>query len=414
VLQCPEFNEVTIWIRRQKSGSVLGAVLLIAGCCIGAGMLGVPVIAAVAGFQPSLGMFFVSWLFMATTALLLLEVNLWFVEDVSLVSMAGATLGKGGQFLAWSCFIFLFYALGVAYLAGSGELIAGFVQEMTGLSIPHWVGSALVSVLFAVFIYCGTYAVDLFNRALMLGLIVTYLLLVVLGIPHISSENLSFRDWSMAPYLLPVMIISFGFHNLIPSLKTYLGGNVARVRKAVIYGSFVPLIINIVWVWVIMGLTPLQQGEGLATVLDEGKMATETLREAVGSSLVLRVVEYFAFFAIVTSFLGNSLSFVDFLADGFRVKKDAIGKCLLCALVVTPPFIMALIYPNAFLWALNYAGAFGAVLLFGVLPALMVWSGRYRKGLKGTFQVPGGKITLLAVLAFALGMMLMQIMEKST
>jgi hypothetical protein len=51
--------------------------------------------------------------------------------------------------------------------------------------------------------------------------------------------------------------------------------------------------------------------------------------------------------------------------------------------------------------ALNYAGAFGAVILFGILPALMVWSGRYIKGISGEKIVPGGKITLGAIILFA-------------
>jgi tyrosine-specific transport protein len=69
---------------------------------------------------------------------------------------------------------------------------------------------------------------------------------------------------------------------------------------------------------------------------------------------------------------------------------------------------MALVYPNMFLAALNYAGAFGAVVLFGILPALMAWCGRYRQGLSGTFRVVGGKVTLVAVIIFAFMVMGMQ------
>lgn len=391
-----------------KKGSVFGAILLIAGCCIGGGMLGVPVISSIAGFRPSLAMFLVSWLFMSTTALLVLEVNLWFPKDVSLITMAGATLGKLGQAATWCCFIFLFYALGVAYLAGSGDLIAGFAKTYLDLTIKPWVGSSAISILFGICIYLGTYAVDIFNRFLMAGLVATYILLVALGVPHIKVENLMYQNWSMAPWLIPVMIISFGFHNMIPSLKTYLGGDVKRVRTAVLCGSLLPLAIYFAWEWVIMGLMPEPLHGGLAEVLDEGKMATEMLKTAVGSLWVVDAAHYFAFFAIVTSFLGNSLSFVDFLADGLSVKKTPWGKLFLCALVIAPPFVMALLYPNIFLSALNYAGAFGAVILFGILPALMVWTGRYHQGMSGTFRVFGGKLTLAAIILFALGIMAMQ------
>lgn len=395
----------------SPAGSVPGAILLIAGCCIGAGMLGLPIMSAMSGFEPSLVMFVISWLFMTTTALLLLEVNLWFSDEVSIISMAERTLGTAGKAVGWLCFVFLFYALGVAYIAGSGELIADFVAEMTGMYLPNWVGSLAVSVLFGAFVYLGTQTVDLFNRFLMLGLVLSYVLLVVLGAPHVETDYFKHKDWSVAAMVLPVMIISFGFHNLVPSLTTYLKGDARRLRIAIICGSAIPLLIYLIWEWLVLGLVPVHGKGGFLEAMESGAMATEVLKAAIGSSWVVDVAQYFAFFAILTSFLGNSLSFVDFLADGLHVKKDSKGKLLLCLLVIAPPFAMALAYPRIFLTALNYAGAFGAVILFGILPALMVWSGRYRKRLGRAPMVPGGKGVLLAIVLFAVGVMALQFFE---
>lgn len=398
-------------IQVKKAGSAFGAVLLITGCCIGAGMLGLPVISAVTGFKPSLLMFLLSWAFMMTTALLLLEVNLWFTDEVSIISMARRTLGKGGEAVAWLCFLFLFYALGVAYIAGSGELIASFIQKAFGVNIPQWGGSLIIGVIFGGFVYFGTLAVDLFNRLLMSGLVLTYVLLVILGAPHVDANNLQYQNWSAAPLVLPVMIISFGFHNLIPSLTTYLKGDAKRLKLAVIAGSCLALAIYLIWEWLILGLVPFNGAEGFSKVMDEGSMATDILKKAAGAAWIVDVAQYFAFFAIVTSFLGNSLSFVDFLSDGFKIKKDAFGKLCLCLLVIVPPFVLALIYPRIFLMALNYAGAFGAVILFGILPVLMVWSGRYQKGLGDKRLVPGGKVVLFGIIAFALWIMGMQLIN---
>src|SRR6478752_4022536 len=87
------------------------SILLVSGCCIGAGMLGLPVISSLAGFIPSSLVFIIGWLFMAATGLLLLEANLWFNESASMVTLAGRTLGIGGKIIAWIGFLFLFYAL---------------------------------------------------------------------------------------------------------------------------------------------------------------------------------------------------------------------------------------------------------------------------------------------------------------
>lgn len=398
----------------SKRGSVPGAVLLIAGCCIGAGMLGLPVMSAMAGFKPSLVMFFIGWLFMTTTALLFLEVNLWFRGEVSMISMAGRTLGTAGKSVCWLCFLFLFYTLGVAYIAGSGELIADFVQELFGTRPANWVGSFAVSALFGIFVYLGTRSVDLCNRILMFGLAASYILLVAFGAPHVHSEYLNYSDWSVAAAVLPIMIISFGFHNMIPSLTTYLDGDAKRLRLAILCGSALPLGIYLVWEWLMLGLVPVHGEGGFVELVENGEMATELLRRAIGASWVVDIAQYFAFFAILTSFLGNSLSFVDFLADGLRIKKDKVGKCILCLLVIAPPFAMTLAYPTIFLKALTYAGAFGAVILFGILPVMMVWAGRYRRKIDGVRIVPGGKALLLIVTAFALAVMSLQLLDIFT
>ena len=396
---------------KSQSGSVLGGVLLITGCCIGAGMLGLPVISAVAGFKPSMAMFLLSWLFMSCTALLLLEVNLWFHDEVSLISMAERTLGVFGKVLAWLCFLFLFYTLGVAYIAGSGELISDFLLVLTGFAIPRYVGSLFLCLLFAIFLYLGTRSVDLFNRLLMIGLIISYVLLVAIGAPHVNPSYLAYANWKAAPFVIPVMLISFGFHNLVPSLKNYFNGDRERLRKTVLLGSFLPLLIYLVWEWLILGLVPMTGEGGFTEALSQGDMATHVLRSATNNVWILDLAHYFAFFAITTSFLANSLSFVDFLADGLRIKKTSLGKVLLCALVIIPPFIFAFDYPKVFLMALNYAGAFGAVTLFGILPVAMVWVGRYVQRRSEKPIVPGGKAVLIAVLSFAIAIIVLQLTQ---
>jgi tyrosine-specific transport protein len=60
---------------------------------------------------------------------------------------------------------------------------------------------------------------------------------------------------------------------------------------------------------------------------------------------------------------------------------------------------------------LNYAGGIGAVLLFGVLPAAMVWAGRYKQGLGSKEIVPGGKLTLILVIAISLTVMALQLFQ---
>ena len=394
--------------KTMRKGSILGGSLLVAGCCIGAGMLGLPVLSGQAGFQPSVIMFFLCWLFMLCTGLLLLEVNLWYGGEISIITMAERTLGRPGKIVCWLVFLFLFYSLMVAYAAASGSLISDFIEEATGFVLHQSIGSFLFCLLFGLLLYLGMGAVDWFNRLLMLGLILSYVALVVVGSSYVEPKLLQHKDWSAMTAVIPAVIISFGFHNLIPSLTTYFDGQKKPLIWTIFLGSALPLIIYLLWEWIILGIVPLHE---FKAALNQGEIATEALKNAVGASWVVDVAQAFAFFAIVTSFLSVALSFVDFLADGLKIKKTSQGKMVLVSLVLLPPFICAMKYPDIFLTALNTAGGFGAVILFGILPALMVWKGRYTQNLGFPQLVPGGRALLLAVIAFAIWVMALQFIE---
>jgi tyrosine-specific transport protein len=104
---------------------------------------------------------------------------------------------------------------------------------------------------------------------------------------------------------------------------------------------------------------------------NQGEMVTQLLVESTQSTSIVHITQGFAFFAIATSFLPVSFSFVDFLTDGFILYKRIPSRHALAALALLPPLIIALIDPRIFLEALNFAGGICAVLLFGLLPALM-------------------------------------------
>lgn len=68
------------------------------------------------------------------------------------------------------------------------------------------------------------------------------------------------------------------------------------------------------------------------------------------------------------------------------------------ALTILPPTIMACLEPDVFFNALEFAGTYGVLILFGILPALMVYSERYGGTTMSAYQlVPGGKGMLVAV-----------------
>jgi tyrosine-specific transport protein len=303
--------------------------------------------------------------------------------------------------------VFLMYCLMTAYAAGSGSLIADFVEEGLGISITNSLGSLIFIVALGICLYIGAAASDYFNRLLMVGLILTYIFLVILGFPHIHPDYLNHKNWSAVLFVAPILVISFGFHNLIPSLTRYLERDVKKLRLSIILGATIPLVVYLLWEALILGLIP---EEAFKVALDKGSMATHALKAAAGSPMVLSLAQAFAFFAITTSFIGNALSIMDFLSDNLRLKKSPGTKLQLCLATVLPPFIFAMFYPHLFLEALNIAGAYGAVVLFGILPALMAWRGR-KFHQKAVYRVFGGKVLLGVLIGVSVVIIVLQLVN---
>ena len=63
--------------------------------------------------------------------------------------------------------------------------------------------------------------------------------------------------------------------------------------------------------------------------------------------------------------------------------------------------MVVLFYPSIFIKAIAYAGLCCVVLLI-LLPACMVWSGRYRKQFAvGKYQVAGGRVAIILLMITA-------------
>lgn len=411
MLEVDLINTKTRGFRLQSVSKVLGGALLVAGTCIGAGMLGLPVSTAASGFYPTLGMFLISWSLMTLTAFLMLEASLWFKGETNLISMAHATLGKKGEILAWGTYILFLYALMAAYTAGGGG-IAGDVLTQFGISKE--MSTVLYVFFFATLVYCGAHWVDIANRGIMLGLLGAYFGLVYFVTPHVEMSRIDGGQPQYLWFTLPLLVTSFGFHLLIPTLKSYFDGHVNQLRLAIFLGSLLPLTVYLAWEWIILGTIPLEGDGGLIWMLHHGNPAVELsrgLKTIIGNEWITGLAKSFSFFAILSSFIGVALGLFDFFADGFKIKKSKKGRLLLAAMTFLPPFVFAAIYPKGFLLALHYAGVFAAILLV-IFPGILVWYGRYRTKIAHGYQVSGGKLTPLIALIFGLVVIAMQLLMQ--
>jgi len=160
--------------------------------------------------------------------------------------------------------------------------------------------------------------------------------------------------------------------------------------------------IYLVWSLFVLGIIPYGGPYGILENYTQQNEATVALAQVLGSSAMSYFASLFAFFAIVTSFLAQGLTLAHFLADGFHVnpQKKSVMRWIV-PLVFAPPLLFAWGYPKIFLQALSFAGGLCAMILFGVLPVVVVWIGRYRQRIASSYRLCGGKPLLVLAFLFS-------------
>ncbi|XP_057802143.1 uncharacterized protein LOC131017399 isoform X3 [Salvia miltiorrhiza] len=343
-------NQATL---KREPGSLSSSIFLVAGTTIGAGILAIPAVTQESGFLASAVTCILCWIFMVITGLLIAEVNVSTMRElgtggVSLVSMAMRTLGNVGvQVACWS-YIFIHYALLVAYVARSSEILTNF------LGIPIWETATLFSMIFGGLCYFGSQGIiGAVNGALVISIIASFVALVVVASGDLHWDFLLKANLEAAPRSIPIIALSFVYQNVVPVLCTNLEGNLSKP-----------------------------------------------------------IVDVFSVLAIATSYIGFVLGLSDFLADLLKLPGGE-NRALPYVLTLVPPLILSLLDPEIFFKALDFAGTYGVLVLFGVLPAAMSWSDRYSVGSSETPPlVPGGKLTLSLVMAGSGLVILTEILEN--
>ncbi len=379
-----------------KIPPVLGGTLIVIGTSIGAGMLGLPVVTGEGGFVPAIFIYVASWLFMMSTGLLLLEISLRMPKDSNLISMSDKYLGKFGKGFSWALYLFLFYSLSVAYISGGGDLIRDVIP------ISRAGSYVLFIMILSPFVYFGAKTVDSINRFLMVGLIASFLLFVIFGMPSIELSYLEHANWPKALGALPVIFASFAYQGVVPSLTYYLKKDAKKLRYTIVLGTSLTFIIYMIWEFLILGTVPSHGPNSLKEAADLGFSAIQPLQYHSGVKTVVTLGRFFGFFTITTSFLGVSLGVFDFLSDGLKIAKKGYQKIGLASLTFLPPLIIALLFPGIFLIALHYAGGVGCAVLLGLFPVMMVFSARYikKEEIPKAEQIKGGKPFLILLALF--------------
>lgn len=360
---------------QPKLGTIFSAMFLVAGTIIGGGMLALPSATGVSGFWPSTLWMVVCWFMMTVTALLFLEVSLWMEEGVHVISMTSRILGPIGKAVAWILYLFICYASLIAYTAGGGLQIVQALQSFFGTVFSKNIGTVIFVILFGSVFYFGNHFVGRLNTVLFLAMVTAYFALVGMGMREVQPAYLTYRDWSYSWVAIPLFLTSFSFQTMVPSLTPYLNRHASSLRWAIIGGTTISLIVYFLWQWLILGIVPVEGPNGLEEALRRGEPPIQFISEHVQGWHVAKIAEFFAFFAIITSFLGIGLGLFDFLSDGLKIKERGLGKVALSILVAVPTLFFAMNFERVFYTALDATGGYGDSILNGIIPVLLMWVG---------------------------------------
>lgn len=385
-----------------SQSDIINAVALVTGTTVGAGVLALPATTATSGFVPSSTALVATWVFMCSTGLLFAEIaaNLrkeegMKTQSLGILAMTDRLLGKVGAIPAGSAYMLIHYALLIAYIAGAGAIVSDVLQ------LPKAAGPVLFTAAVGSVLSFGSNAlIDQFNNAWVAAVVISFSALIVLAVPAVNVANLSHGDYSAVVSSIPTMLVALVFHNVVPTVCQQLKYDRKAVTTAVVAGSAIPLVMFLVWNAVILGIAPA--GDPLAS-----------LRSGSGGQTFSVLVNTFSVSAIITSFTGFVIGLLGFFQDlspspttpiittgkaknAAPKEADSTAKASLhlYAAVLLPPTAIAIAGGgDIFNKAIDIAGLYGITVLFGILPIVMAWLQRDRRGDHDEF-LPGGRLLL--------------------
>jgi tyrosine-specific transport protein len=430
-------------VSSPAGGTMFGAICLITGSTVGAGILALPSVTAPSGAVPS-GIGLVgTWALLTAQALLMAEVNLNLLStkkadgnlqlvtlrQMAELTLAGGTKGWSGHAVSF-LYLTLSYSLLVAYSSKLSEVIHGFLHPSF---VEQLCNPSLISLLIAVatgviFVRGGSSSADNLNQTCTGLLFLLFGCIIASSFSSGSVVNLldssmhrtaSSSNWSSLPSALPIMFLTLVYHDLVPFVCYYLGGDRARVKSALVIGSLVPLSMVLFWNSAILMQQATVDGASWSCLADP----LDAFIHSSGS-FTKSAVQSFSFLAVITSYLSTVIGFTEtvakevkrfpqfpqFLKSSFDSKPS--DQLIAVTLALGPPLLWNILYPDLFIRLLSFSGGYLMVGLYGILPPCMAWVHRSsrQRHTPDLVMLPGGRPVLVSLLIASSGVAMAQLL----
>ncbi len=339
-------------MKKGDKKKLITTVSIMVGTCIGAGVLGIPYVAAQAGFFVALAYIVLLGLIILTLNLYMGEISLRTKGDHQIPGYAERYLGRKGKSLLEFATVFLVYSAIVAYLLGMGESLSFLIFNNSNYSVLM---SVAVGLLMSALLWRGIKALKRFEK---IG--VTIILLLLVAIVAIFANDVSVSNlftFSAASLFLPFGVILFALSSFhaVPEIEMVLKRNEKLMKKTIILGTSIPVIFYILFALVVVGF--------------KGGATPEIATLALGPVFILLGI-----FTMFTSYLSLGVALEDNLKLDERMKRKTAW--FLTAIIPIGLFLIVQFFDY---FSFTKIMAIGGVVSTGLMATLILQMARIAK-----------------------------------
>jgi len=335
---------------------LIGAIATLVGTVIGAGILGIPYVVAKSGLLIGIIHIILIGLAVILMNLYVGEIALRTKGTHQLVGYAEKYTGKWGKWVMATSIFFGIYGALIAYLIGEGQSLN------TLFGINQFAGMFVFFILMAYLIWRGLNIIE--GAEIYLSAILGFLILALFFFAIIKINPLNLTPLNFSNVLLPYGVVFFALLGMaaIPELKEELIKDKKQLKKAIIIGMLIPIVVYILFSIAIIGITGFQTTE----------LATIGLGALLGNHILI-LGNLFAIFSMATSFLTLGLALKWTFQYDYKY-----NKYLAWALTCLLPLSVALSNLTGFIQVIGISGSIAGGL--GGLAIIFIHRNAQKRG----------------------------------